>query len=146
MKLGFEASVTIDGTPIKTIGDITCDVSRTEIEVKNRASNEVRFLPGMINRTFELDVQSGTDGDDQSGANGSQLVQSLFASGDSASVSFTSADGFSWTKDMICTKITPTEPVDGLSTVKASFKTAAKSEGGGGAGGSGSGSGSGSGT
>lgn len=122
MKCGFDATVSISGSTIKTIGDITYDESKTEIEIKNRASKDIRYIQGMTATNFSMQVQAGIDPEDSSSCDGYSLILNHYNAGTAFSVEFTSPGGFSRTKDMICTAFKPTEPVDGLSVADVTLR------------------------
>ena len=141
MHIGFDATVTIGGNELKTIGDIGCDVSNTEIEVSNRASHEKRYLHGMTARTFDLLVQAGTTTDDTGATtwDGYSYLVAAYEGKTTFEVAFTSPGGFTWTKKMICTKVAASEPIDGLSAATFTLKVSASGDAGSGGAGSGGG-------
>ena len=74
LKRGFDATVQIkDGNSYKTLlthGDVTYESSNTEIEIKNAAADEVRYLAGMAATNFQMTVQAGTDPEDEGSFDG----------------------------------------------------------------------------
>ena len=94
LKRGFDATVTVgtgsDAKTVKTRGDITYTESYTEIEVKNAASNAVRYIPGMRTAEFSMTIQvvitNWTDNDPVDGLNDATLT--LRISGGTAGESF----------------------------------------------------------
>lgn len=127
MKCGFDADVEVNGTSIKTIGDITYDESKTEIEIKNRESKDIRYIQGMTATVFNLQIQAGIDPESENSVDGYSIVKTLYESEDAFVVTFTSPSGFTRTKNMICTNFKPSEPVDGLSVADAVFRVSGKS-------------------
>lgn len=124
---GFNCTVSIGGKTIKTIGDVTFSQSRTEIEVKNRASDEVRYLAGLKSTSFELTVQAGTDPEDEGSVDGYSLLLDMFENQKVCSVTFADEDsGISKTANMICTKFDASEPLDDLASASVTLKITAQ--------------------
>lgn len=149
LKRGFSALFQIgsgaDLKTVKTRGDITYTENYTEIEVKNAASNDVRYIPGMGNVEFNVTVQAGTDPEDAADYDAYLALYNYYINGTTFPGTFTSPGGFSRTKNFVITQWTDNDPVDGLNdatlTLRISGGTVGESFFG-----SGSGSGSGSGT
>lgn len=128
LQTGFNCSVTINGNAVKTIGDITFSQSRSEIEVKNRASDEARYLSGLKSTSFDFEVQAGTDPADEESVDAYRLLLSMFENQTVAAVVFSDEDaGISKAANMICTKFEASEPLDGLATASVSLKPTAQS-------------------
>lgn len=129
LKRGFSATVTIgSGSGAKTLltrGDVTYEESRTEIEVKNAASDEVRYVPGMKATVFDVNVQAGTDPEDTASYDAYADLREKYETGATFPVTFTSPGGMSVTKDMLVTKWTDNDPVDGLNDATVSLKVSA---------------------
>lgn len=129
LKRGFSATVTIgSGSDAKTLltrGDVTYEESRTEIEVKNAASDEVRYVPGMKATVFDVNVQAGTDPEDTASYDAYADLRDKYETGATFPVTFTSPGGMSVTKDMLVTKWTDNDPVDGLNDATVSLKVSA---------------------
>ena len=129
LKRGFSATVTIgSGSGAKTLltrGDVTYEESRTEIEVKNAASDEVRYVPGMKATVFDINVQAGTDPEDTASYDAYADLRDKYETGATFPVTFTSPGGMSVTKDMLVTKWTDNDPVDGLNDATVSLKVSA---------------------
>lgn len=129
LKRGFSATVTIgSGSGAKTLltrGDVTYEESRTEIEVKNAASDEVRYVPGMKATVFDVNVQAGTDPEDTASYDAYVDLRGKYETGATFPVTFTSPGGMSVTKDMLVTKWTDNDPVDGLNDATVSLKVSA---------------------
>lgn len=129
LKRGFSATVTIgSGSGAKTLltrGDVTYEESRTEIEVKNAASDEVRYVPGMKATVFDVNVQAGTDPEDTASYDAYADLRGKYETGATFPVTFTSPGGMSVTKDMLVTKWTDNDPVDGLNDATVSLKVSA---------------------
>lgn len=124
---GFNCSVSIGGKAIKTIGDVTFSQSRTEIEVKNKASDEVRYLSGLKSTSFELTVQAGTDPEDTGAVDGYKLLLDMFENQTVKEVVFSDPDsGIAKTANMICTKFDASEPLDDLATASVTLKITAQ--------------------
>lgn len=129
LKRGFSATVTIgSGSGAKTLltrGDVTYEESRTEIEVKNAASDEVRYVPGMKATVFDINVQAGTDPEDTASYDAYADLRDKYETGATFPVTFTSPGGMSVTKDMLVTKWVDNDPVDGLNDATVSLKVSA---------------------
>lgn len=129
LKRGFSATVTIgSGSGAKTLltrGDVTYEESRTEIEVKNAASDEVRYVPGMKATVFDVNVQAGTDPEDTASYDAYADLRDKYEKGATFPVTFTSPGGMSVTKDMLVTKWTDNDPVNGLNDATVSLKVSA---------------------
>lgn len=151
LKRGFSAVWTIkasgdtNASTVVTRGDIQYDESRTEIEVKNAASDEVRYIPGMKATDFSVQVQAGTDPEDAAGFDAYAKLKALSDASEVFESTFTAPGGFTRTKNMVVTKWTDQDPVDGLNVADVTLRVAAGSLGDKFVDGSGSGSGSGSG-
>ena len=126
LKVGFNAALTIDGKAIKTIGDLTYNSSRTDIEVKNRASEDVRHLSGMRSDSITLVVQAGTDPEDPQSIDGYDLLKGVYENKMTVPVTYTSAGGFSRTKNQIVTEFSPSDPVDDLATANVTLQVSAE--------------------
>ncbi len=126
LKRGFEATVTIGSDSgaktLLTRGDVSYEEAYTEIEVKNAASNEVRYIPGMKSTTFQLVVQAGTDPEDSEGYDAYTTLRGYYTAGTTFPVTFTSAGGVTVTKNMICTHWTDSNPIDDLNTATVDLK------------------------
>ena len=129
LKRGFEAVVSIgsgaDAKTLLTRGDVSYDEAYTEIEVKNAASNEVRYIPGMKATTFQINVQAGTDPEDSASYDAYSALRGYYGSGTTFPVTFTSPGGMSVTKDMIATHWVDNDPVDGLNDATVDLKVSA---------------------
>lgn len=133
LKRAFEAtfSIKIDDAnkDVKTRGDISYEESRTEIEVKNAATDEVRYIPGMKATTFQLTVQAGTDPEDEDGFDAYEQLKSYFEDGEVFEGSFVSPGGFTRTKNFVITSWSDNDPVDGLNEATVTLKIAAGAKG-----------------
>ena len=129
LKRGFSATVTIgSGSGAKTLltrGDVTYEESRTEIEVKNAASDEIRYIPGMQATVFDVNVQAGTDPEDTASYDAYADLRNKYETGATFPVTFTSPGGFATTKNMIVTKWVDNDPVDGLNDATVTLKVSA---------------------
>ena len=129
LKRGFEATVTIgsgaDAKTLLTRGDVTYDEARTEIEVKNAAADEVRYVPGMKATTFQITVQAGTDPEDSANYDAYSALRGYYETGTTFPVTFTSPGGMSVTKDMIATHWVDNDPVDGLNDATVDLRVSA---------------------
>lgn len=125
LKRAFEASVAVGGKAIKTRGDITYEETRTEIEVKNAASEDIRFIAGMKATNFQMTVQAGTDPEDESSVDGYAVLLAHWEAGTAFSLTFTSPGGLQRTKDFIITAWSDANPVDGLNEATVTFKRSA---------------------
>lgn len=136
LKRGFEATWTIKGagsneTPktVVTRGDISYTTSKTEIEVKNAASNMVRYIPGMESTTFSVQVQAGTDPEDAAGVDAYSSLKTFFEEGEVFISTFTSPGGFTRETNMVITSWEDSDPVDGLNTANITLRVAAAEAG-----------------
>ena len=129
LKRGFEAVVSIgSGASAKTLltrGDVSYEEAYSEIEVKNAASNEVRYIPGMKATTFQINVQAGTDPEDSASYDAYSELRGYYETGTTFPVTFTSPGGMSVTKDMIATHWVDNDPVDGLNDATVDLKVSA---------------------
>jgi len=148
LKRGFAAVFKIgsgsDEKTVKTRGDITYTENYTEIEVKNAASNDVRYIPGMGAVSFQVTIQAGTDPEDSESYDAYQALYGYFNAGTTFLGTFTSPGGFSRSKNFVITQWTDNDAVDGLNeatlTLRISggtlgenfFDSASQSSGGGG--------------
>lgn len=153
IKRGFEAVMTVkgkNGTTAHTVvtrGDIRYDESSTEIEVKNAASPEVRYIAGMTATDFTVTIQAGTDPEDAAGYDAYADLEGYCRRKEIFTCTFTDPGGFSRTKNMVITKWAAQSPIDGINVAEITLKVAAGACGDtfdGSTSGSGSGSGSGS--
>lgn len=118
LKRGFNATVKVgtgaDQKTVKTRGDVTYTESYTEIEVKNAASNDVRYIPGMRSTEFSISIQAGTDPEDSESYDAYQALLGFYNAGTTFPLEFTSPGGFTRTENFIITNWTDNDPVDGL--------------------------------
>ena len=129
LKRGFEASVQLkDGNTYKTIlthGDITYETSNTEIEIKNAAADEVRYLAGMAATNFQMTVQAGTDPEDVSSVDGYEELLTKYEAGATFTMKFTSPGGITKEKNFIITSWSDSNAVDGLNEATITFRVSA---------------------
>lgn len=133
LKRGFDAVVSLkDGQTykrIRTRGDVEYEESYTEIEVKNAASNDVRYIPGMRATTYQLVVQAGTDPEDPDSIDGHAALYALYQAGTSFVFKFVSPSGFEREALFVITHWTEKDPVDGIAEAAIDFKRSAGEEG-----------------
>ena len=135
LKRGFNATVKVgtgaDQKTVKTRGDVTYTESFTEIEVKNAASNDVRYIPGMRSTEFSISIQAGTDPEDSESYDAYQALLGFYNAGTTFPLEFTSPGGFTRTENFIITNWTDNDPVEGLNdatlTLRISGGTAGES-------------------
>ena len=129
LKRGFEASVQFkDGNTYKTIlthGDVTYETSNTEIEIKNAAADEVRYLAGMAATNFQMTVQAGTDPEDSNSVDGYEELLTKYEAGDTFTMKFTSPGGITKEKNFIITNWSDSNAVDGLNEATITFRVSA---------------------
>lgn len=129
LKRGFEASVQLkDGNSYKTIlthGDITYETSNTEIEIKNAAADEVRYLAGMAATNFQMTVQAGTDPEDSNSVDGYSELLTHYEAGNTFTMKFTSPGGITKEKNFIITNWSDSNAVDGLNEATITFRVSA---------------------
>lgn len=118
LKRGFNASVTLgsgaEAKTVKTRGDITYQESYTEIEVKNAASNDVRYVPGMRATDYSMNIQAGTDPEDAASYDAYSALYAYYNTGTTFPLTFTSPGGFTRTRNFIITNWQDNDPIDGL--------------------------------
>lgn len=117
---GFNDTIVCPSGTIKTVGDITYGTQQTEIEVKTRASNTIRYLGGMVSKPISLTVVSGTDPEDASALNGYEYFKTMHT--DKTTAQLTIGD---ITDNFICTKFETAAPVDGLKTANVDLRVSA---------------------
>lgn len=126
LKRGFDATFSVGSGQnlkvIKTRGDITYQESYTEIEVKNAASNDVRYIPGMKAVEFTLTVQGGTDPEDADSVDAYETLLAYYTAGTTFPGTFTSPGGFSRTKNFVITRWQDNDPVDGLNEASVTLR------------------------
>lgn len=126
LKRGFDATFSVgsgqDLKVIKTRGDVTYQESYTEIEVKNAASNDVRYIPGMKAVEFTLTVQGGTDPEDADSVDAYETLLAYYTAGTTFPGTFTSPGGFSRTKNFVITRWQDNDPVDGLNEASVTLR------------------------
>lgn len=129
LKRGFEASVQLkDGNSYKTIlthGDVTYETSNTEIEIKNAAADEVRYLAGMAATNFQMTVQAGTDPEDTNSVDGYAELLTHYEAGNTFTMKFTSPGGITKEKNFIITNWSDSNAVDGLNEATITFRVSA---------------------
>lgn len=129
LKRAFEASVQIKATggykSILTRGDVTFEESYTEIEVKNAAADEVRYLRGMNATTFSMTVQAGDDPEDSESFDAYAALLAHNEAGTTFTLKFTSPGGFTKEKNFIITNWQDADPVDGLNEATITFRVSA---------------------
>ena len=118
-----------------TVGDMSYTNSRTAIEVRNRASEKVRVVPGMQAWNISLgEVQCGTDPEDTQDGTGFDFSAALmemyqdktpryFSFGGTLNSNGTISGGE--TELLICTNMSPNAPVDGLYSYAADLAISA---------------------
>lgn len=127
---GFEATVSINGSTIKTTNsDIKITDSRTSIELRDRASELVRCVPGMRTVEISFTVLAGIDKDDPNSVDGYHILQEAYESGGSVSLTFTSPSGFTLSGDFVVPNFDHTDPIDELSYADVIIKPSGLSDG-----------------
>lgn len=133
LKRAFEADVSIGSGStakhVKTRGDISYEESYTEIEVKNAASNDVRYIPGMRATNFQMTVQAGTDPEDAADYDAYETLLGYYESGEVFALTFTSPGGLTRTKNFVITQWNDSDPIDGLNEATITLKIAAADAG-----------------
>lgn len=129
LKRGFEATVQVKvGNEYKNLlthGDVTYETSNTEIEIKNAAADEVRYLAGMGATNFQMTVQAGTDPEDDDSFDGYATLYQLFTNKTTFEMKFTSPGGFTQEKAFIITNWSDSNAVDGLNEATVTFRVSA---------------------
>lgn len=93
---GFTDKVKLGTTELLTVGDITYGKSKTDIQIKTRASNKVRSIPGMMTFAPSFTILAGTDPEDPNHVNGYELLKAAFDAEQTVQMTFgsESADYF----------------------------------------------------
>lgn len=107
-----------------TMGDWSVGSTRTAIQVKTKASEEVRYVLGMVEHPLTLTVVQGVDPADPQGVDAYAFFQQMF---NDKTVETLTVDGTS--KDYICDGFTKTFPLDDLATAEVSLKLSANAAG-----------------
>ena len=67
---GFTDVIKLDTHELLTVGDVTYGKSKTDIQIKTRASKMVRSIPGMVTFAPSFTILAGTDPEDNGGGSG----------------------------------------------------------------------------
>lgn len=130
LKRGFDDKIyLVNGsarTELPTIGDITYGSSRTDIQVKTRASEKVRTIPGMISIPISFTVIDGTDPEDATNTNAYALLKAAYDAKTPVKMAFNNdiVDTFS------ILNFETSSPVDDLKTANVSIAPSALDLGG----------------
>ena len=117
---GFSKIISCRLGNILAMGDWSRDASRTAIAVRTKASEEVRYILGMVERPLSLTVVAGTDPADSDSVDAYSFFKTMF---ESKTVESLTIDGTS--KDYICDGFSETFPLDDLQTATVSLKLSA---------------------
>lgn len=134
LKKGFDAALSSGANNFLTIGDVTYDDNLTDIEVKNRSSQEVRYMPGMRTRSYSFQVQAGTDPEDVAAVDSYEFFKDKYENQETFPLTFMTPGGINVTKNVIVTSFSAKPPVDGLDVADVTIKVSAAGESGSGSG------------
>jgi len=116
--VGIEGNLSVGGNLMKSVIDLTVEVSRTEVAIKCKGSDHVRYLGGLKDYPVEIEGYVTND------CEGQKALEAAFHSGEEVEVTFTHAPQH--VTNFIVTKFTHNEPVDDAMTFSASLRPSAK--------------------
>jgi len=115
--VGIKGSISVNGHLMKSVSDLTVEVSRTEIAIKCKGSDITRYLPGMIDAPVDIEGYVTND------CPGQKALEEAFYSEDEVQVAFTYAPNI--VSKFIVTKFSHSEPIDDAMTFSASIRPSA---------------------
>jgi len=117
---GFSKKISCRLGNILAMGDWSRGSTRTAIAVRTKASEEVRYILGMVERPLSITVVAGTDPADTAAVDGYAFFKDMF---DNKTVETLTIEGES--KDYICDGFEESFPLDDLQTASVSLKLSA---------------------
>ena len=134
LKRGFDDKIyLVNGsarTALPTIGDITYGSSRTDIQVKTRASEKVRTIPGMISIPISFTVIDGTDPEDTTNTNAYALLKAAYDAKTPVKMAFNNGTTDEIVDTFSILNFETGSPVDDLKTANVSIAPSALDLGG----------------
>ena len=119
-KVGIKGQISINGHKAKFVRDLTVSVSRTEIQVKNKGSEYVEYLTGLI------DVPLDLEGDWEPGDPAFDALRDAFLSEEPVQVTLSEGGIGGVNRPFIVTKFERTEPLEDVMGVSASLRLSAE--------------------
>lgn len=117
---GFSKIISCRLGNILAMGDFSRGSTRTAIAVRTKASEEVRYVLGMVERPLSITVVAGTDPADTNAVDAYSFFKTMF---DNKTVETLTVDGDA--KDYICDGFEESFPLDDLQTATVSLKLSA---------------------
>ena len=117
---GFSKIISCRLGNILAMGDFSRGSTRTAIAVRTKASEEVRYVLGMVERPLSITVVAGTDPADTNAVDAYSFFKTMF---DSKTVETLTVDADA--KDYICDGFEESFPLDDLQTATVSLKLSA---------------------
>lgn len=117
---GFSKIISCRLGNILAMGDWSRGSTRTAIAVRTKASEEVRYILGMVDRPITITVVAGTDPADTDAVDAYSFFKTMF---ESKTVETLTIDGTQ--KDYICDSFEESFPLDDLQTASVSLKLSA---------------------
>lgn len=133
---GFSAAVSVGGSAIVTLQDISATIDNTPIPVETLGHDGVRNVPGMGGVSYTFTVLAGTDPKVPGSVDGFALLKGYADSKATFEISFTSGSA-SFSNKVFVSSFAVTNPVNGLASASVTCVPSAMDEGG--SGGSGGG-------
>jgi len=115
--VGIKGTISVNGHLMKSVSNLTVDVSRTEIAIKCKGSDIVRYLGGLIDTPVDIEGYVSDD------CQGQQVLRAAFDSGEDVEVTFSHAP--QKVTNFIVTKFSHLEPDDDAMTFSAAIRPSA---------------------
>ena len=141
---GFTASVSVGGSAIKTLSDVSSTIDTEAIPVQTNGYDATRNVPGMGGTSYTFTVLAGTDPKVPGCVDGFSLLKGLAEAKTTFELTF-SAGGASFSDNVFVQSFAVQNPINGLSAASVTCVPSAMdivSGSGGSGGGTGSGAGS----
>lgn len=133
LKKGFESKLYLvvgsATTELPTIGDLSYGIQRTNIQVKTRASETIRVLPGMKSVPLTVEVIDGVDPEDPTQTNSFALLKAAFDSKTPVHLKIGTLTDPEVDEVFSILGFDHAAPVDGLKTASVTMEPSALSEG-----------------
>lgn len=131
---GFNAQVSIGGSSIVTLQDISVNDGTNAIPIETLGDDKVRNVPGMKNISYTFTVLAGTDPKVPGSADGFSLLKGLSDAKSTFEISFSSG-GASFSDDVFVSSFAVTNPVNGIASASVTCVPSAMDGSGSGSGG-----------
>ena len=120
-RLGLTARLKINELPLDIIGDFTIEENYTEVEIKNRKSNEITYLRALYNSSFDITVENNKEDA------ALQALKAANKTGTPVTITITEEDGDTEivVKEYIITKFSRSYPLEDKMAIDVSFKPSA---------------------